>query len=77
VGTYNTLVEPSKFEVDKEKVLAWLKKGAIPSDTVRKMLGKIGVMKPVDFTNFKKRAPKSHGEGAKEEKTAETAPAQK
>jgi small subunit ribosomal protein S16 len=78
IGTYNPLLEPASFVVDKEKVLSWLKKGAIPSDTVRKMLGKIGVLPPVDFTNFKKRAPKDKG-GAKEASPAptEAAPAQK
>ena len=65
IGQYNPLSEPSSFKVDKDKVLAWMKKGAIPTDTVRKMLGKIGVLKPLDFSASKKRASKS-AEVAKE-----------
>jgi small subunit ribosomal protein S16 len=69
VGHYNPLVEPSSFTVDKDKIMEWMKKGAQPTETVRKLLGKIGVLKAVDFTNRKKKASKSK-EGAKEETAA-------
>ncbi|MFH1710149.1 MAG: 30S ribosomal protein S16 [bacterium] len=72
VGHYNPLVEPSSFNVDKDKVLEWIKKGAIPTPTVRKMLGKAGVLKPVDFSTFKKRASKQ--KGTAEEALAAKAP---
>lgn len=84
LGHYNPLVEPSIFVVDKERTLEWLKKGAVPSSIVRKMLGKIGVLKPIDFSTYKKRTPKQKaaaagepatqqgGQGAKEEKEAVT-----
>ena len=58
IGHYNPLTEPSSFNVNKEKTLEWIKKGAIPTPTVRKMLGKIGVLKAIDFSASKKRAPK-------------------
>ena len=74
LGTYDPLVEPSALKVDKDKVLAWLKKGAQPSFTVRKLLGKAGIMEAIDFSGFKKRSPKQ--KGAAEEKPAEGAPAQ-
>jgi small subunit ribosomal protein S16 len=76
VGHYNPLVEPSTFVVDKDKVLEWIKKGAIPTLTVRKMLGKTGVLKPIDFSSFKKRASKQ--KSAKEEapKAEEKKPAE-
>jgi small subunit ribosomal protein S16 len=51
LGTYNPLVEPSVIKVDGEKVLAWMKKGAQPTFTVRKLLGKAGILKAIDFTN--------------------------
>jgi small subunit ribosomal protein S16 len=73
VGNYDPLVEPSTFKVDKERILEWIKKGAQPTDTVRKLLGKAGILKAIDFSGYKKRAPKQ-SEGAKEEKPAEKAP---
>jgi len=62
IGRYNPLSKNATFEVNKEKVLEWIKKGAQPTFTVRKMLGKIGVLPALDFTNYKKRAPKQKGE---------------
>ena len=75
VGHYNPLVEPSSFTVDKEKVLEWIKKGAIPTETVRKMLGKIGVMKAIDFSGYKKKATKKPAEQAAPEAGQAVAPA--
>jgi len=31
--------------VNQEKTLGWLKKGAVPTDMVRSLLSKVGVMK--------------------------------
>jgi len=43
VGVYNPMVEPALIEVDKEKVLEWLKKGAKPTDTARAIIKKSGI----------------------------------
>lgn len=45
VGTYDPLKKPAGISVDQEKTLAWLKKGAVPTDTVKTLLAKAGVMK--------------------------------
>jgi len=45
VGTYNPLLDPVEIKVDEAKVLEWLNKGAKPTDTVRNLLSKTGVMK--------------------------------
>ncbi len=45
VGTYDPLKNPAAITVNEEKTLDWLKKGAIPSDTVKTLLAKAGVMK--------------------------------
>lgn len=58
VGHYDPRKEPSIFEVRRDRVEDWLKKGAIPSEIVRKYLGKIGIMPQVDFTKKRKKAPK-------------------
>ncbi len=44
LGYYNPIVEPAEIKVDEEKALDWLQKGAQPSDTVRSLLKKSGVM---------------------------------
>ena len=45
VGTYNPLTTPASINVDEELTLKWLNNGAIPTDTVRNILSKAGVMK--------------------------------
>lgn len=45
VGTYNPLIEPAEVKIDEELVLKWLANGAQPSDTVRNLLSKKGIMK--------------------------------
>lgn len=45
VGTYNPLVKENQFTLDTEKVMKWLNNGAKPSDTVRSILSKEGLMK--------------------------------
>ncbi|RZI48012.1 30S ribosomal protein S16 [Lactococcus kimchii] len=45
VGTYNPLVAENQVTLKEERVLAWLANGAQPSDTVRNLLSKAGVMK--------------------------------
>ena len=45
IGTYNPLTNPAEIKVDEEFTLKWLNNGAVPTDTVRNLLSKIGVMK--------------------------------
>jgi small subunit ribosomal protein S16 len=45
LGTYDGRQQPSAFKVDEAKVMEWLQKGAQPTDTVRNLLAKIGMMK--------------------------------
>ena len=45
VGTYDPLKKPAEIKVDQTKALDWLSKGAQPSDTVRALFSKVGVMK--------------------------------
>ena len=77
VGTYNPIKTPAEIKVDEEKVLNWLNKGAIPTDTVRSILSKQGIMKK--FAESKvKSAPKAKKETKKAEvKEEKKAPAKK
>jgi small subunit ribosomal protein S16 len=44
LGTYNPLTVPATIQVDRQKALDWLHKGAQPTDTVRRILSFKGVL---------------------------------
>ena len=44
VGTYDPTKEPSAVSVDTEKVKKWLSTGAQPTDTVKTILKKEGIL---------------------------------
>jgi small subunit ribosomal protein S16 len=44
IGIYNPIAKPAEIEIDFDKALDWLKKGAQPTDTVRAILAFKGVM---------------------------------
>ena len=55
VGTYNPLVEENQVTIKEDRILEWLSKGAQPSDTVRNILSKEGVMKKHHEAKFTKK----------------------
>jgi len=44
VGTYNPMTNPAQVNVEEDRVLYWLGKGASPSDTVKSFFRKKGIM---------------------------------
>ena len=52
VGTYNPIMEPAEININEEVALKWLYTGAIPTDTVRDLFKKQGIMEK--FHNSKK-----------------------
>jgi small subunit ribosomal protein S16 len=44
LGTYNPLTMPATVQLDRQRALDWLQKGAQPTDTVRKILSYKGVL---------------------------------
>ncbi|MGB5924918.1 MAG: 30S ribosomal protein S16 [Dehalococcoidia bacterium] len=44
IGHYNPLTDPATISINEEKALKWLRCGAQPSDTVRSLLSKLGIM---------------------------------
>ncbi|HNT52299.1 MAG TPA: 30S ribosomal protein S16, partial [Candidatus Syntrophosphaera sp.] len=44
VGWYDPKPTPSKINIDKDRALYWLSVGAQPSDTVRSLLRKAGIL---------------------------------
>ncbi len=44
LGYYDPTTEPETYEINEEKALKWLGNGAKPSDTVRSLLKKSGIL---------------------------------
>ena len=44
IGTYNPLMDPAQINIDGEKAATWIKNGAQPTDTVKSLLKKTGVI---------------------------------
>ena len=44
IGTYNPLTDPASVEIDADKAHAWIKNGAQPTDTVKAILKKQGIL---------------------------------
>ena len=44
IGTYNPLAEPSEVKIDAEKANQWIKNGVQPTDTVKSLFKKNGIM---------------------------------
>jgi len=67
VGHYNPLTEPETLVIEKDRISTWLSKGAQPTDTVRRLLAKAGLVEPAPI-RYSTAKPKA-------EETAEQQPA--
>jgi small subunit ribosomal protein S16 len=45
LGTYDPRKHPTGFQVDADKALRWLQRGAQPTETVRQLLRAAGVLR--------------------------------
>lgn len=60
LGTYNPLVDPAEIQIDAEKTKKWIANGAQPTDTVKAILAKEGIIEA-------KKAPAKTGHKKKTE----------
>jgi small subunit ribosomal protein S16 len=44
IGFYNPVAQPAEIKIDEELALKWLQNGAKPSDTVRNLFSKQGIL---------------------------------
>ena len=44
IGYYNPLTEPAEVKIDADKAKAWLANGAQPTETVKSLLKKSGII---------------------------------
>ncbi len=56
VGTYDPKEKPARFTVEEKTVLAWLHKGAQPTETVLSLLKKSGIWKRFQEEKREKKA---------------------
>ena len=45
IGTYNPMTDPAEIKIDAEKAAKWLANGAQPTDTVKDLFKKNGIIK--------------------------------
>ncbi len=45
IGYYDSTTQPVNLKIDAEKAVDWMNKGAQPTDTVRTLFSKNGIMK--------------------------------
>ena len=55
LGNYDSTKEPAVINVDEEKAIDWMSKGAQPTDTVRSLLKKQGIMAKFDAQKHGKK----------------------
>ena len=48
VGYYNPVAQPVEVRIDDERVIKWLKDGAQPTDTVKDLFKKYGVLEKLE-----------------------------
>ena len=48
IGRYNPLTEPATLEIDEEKALSWLRRGAQPSEAAAKLLARKGIIEKAE-----------------------------
>ncbi len=45
IGTYNPMTEPAEINIDAEKAAKWIANGAQPTETVKDLFKKNGIIK--------------------------------
>src|SRR6478672_483491 len=67
IGKYHPLEDPSLIEIDEERALEWLKKGAQPSEAVQNLMTKVGI-----WEKFEAERPQAKKPAAKKAPTPKT-----
>ena len=59
LGHYNPLTDPADIFIDEEKALKWLRRGAQPTDTAKRLLSKRGILMKFEYEKLGKPLPGS------------------
>ena len=57
LGHYNPLTDPADVLIDEEKALKWLRRGAQPTDTAKRLLSKSGIWEKFTYEKLGKPLP--------------------
>jgi len=61
LGHYNPMTDPADVFIDEEKALKWLRRGAQPSDTAKRLLTQNGILMKFEYEKLGKPMPGSEG----------------
>ena len=78
LGHYNPRTDPIELNIDADKAKAWMAKGALPSDTVARLLRSAGVLPPdpaIEARNAARAKAASDAKAAKAKAAAAEKPA--
>ena len=77
LGHYNPITEPADVVIDEEKALKWLRRGAQPTDTAKRLLSQQGIWKKFTYEKLGKPLPDEEVvESVETPEDAETPPAE-
>ncbi len=57
LGHYNPITDPADVVIDEEKALKWLRRGAQPTDTAKRLLSQEGIWKKFTYEKLGKPLP--------------------
>ena len=57
LGYYNPLTDPADIFIDEEKALKWLRRGAQPTDTAKRLLSKRGILMKFEYEKLGRPMP--------------------
>jgi len=57
LGYYNPLTDPADIFIDEEKALKWLRRGAQPTDTAKRLLSKRGILMKFEYEKLGRPIP--------------------
>jgi small subunit ribosomal protein S16 len=56
IGKYHPMDDPSLIEIDEERALHWLDEGAQPSESVQRLMEKVGIWEKFEAEKKGKKA---------------------
>ena len=57
LGYYNPLTDPADVFIDEEKALKWLRRGAQPTDTAKRLLSNRGILMKFEYEKLGRPMP--------------------
>jgi small subunit ribosomal protein S16 len=72
IGWYNPLTEPSTIQIDGDRAKYWISVGAQPSDPVRSLLSRAGILPKQTYTPRPEKATAAATKTQKAEPAAES-----